>query len=239
MGDFSKLIKIRALQVTPFLYLKSSALLSILQEISIEHTETLGYPRETTLDKGLLWVIAKQHIQIKRMPKYDETIYVSTFPSKMMHVLFPRSYEIKDEKGETIISGEAIWALIDAKSRKMVRPLDHQILIPDLSNGREFNMPLHKISDSSLNEETEIKATYSYSDLNGHMNNTSYLDVAEDQIPLVFLKSHELSVIDIEYLHEIKLGETILMRYGKTDDDTYCFSSDAFKMQLGYKEIKI
>ncbi len=238
MSDFSKLIKIKASQVTPFLYLRSSALLTILQEISIEHTENLGCPRERTLDKGLLWVVAKQHIEMKRMPKYDEKIYVSTYPSKTMHVLFPRSYEIKDEKGETIIVGEAIWALIDANNRKMVNPTDHQILIPDLSNGREFNIPLHKINDSSLKEETEIKATYSYSDLNGHMNNTSYLDVAEDEIPLSFLKTHELSVIDIEYLHEIKLGETIMMRYGKTNDDSYCFSSDAFKMQLAYKEMK-
>lgn len=238
MGDFTKSIKIKASQVTPFLYLRSSALLTILQEISIEHTEMLGFQRECTLDKGLLWVIAKQHIEIKCMPKYDERIYVSTYPSKMMHVLFPRSYEIKDIKGETIISGEAIWALIDANNRKMVKPLDHQILIPDLSNGREFSIPLHKVDDSSLKEETEIKATYSYSDLNGHMNNTSYLDVAEDVIPLSFLKTHELSTIDIEYLHEIKLGETIRMRYGKTNDDTYCFSSDAFKMQLSYKEIK-
>ncbi len=238
MGDFSKLIKIKSSQVTPYLYLRSSALLTILQEISIEHTEILGCPRECTLDKGLLWVVAKQHIEIKRMPKYDEKIYVSTYPSKMMHVLFPRSYEIKDEKGETIIVGEAIWALINENNRKMVNPADHKILIPDLSNGREFNIPLRKVDDSSLNEEIEIKATYSRCDLNGHMNNTSYLDLAEDEIPMSFLKNHELSVIDIEYLHEIKLGETIMMRYGKTSGDSYSFSSDAFKLQLTYKEIK-
>ena len=54
MGDFSKTFKITADQVTPFQYLRPSSLLRYLQELSIEHTEELGMPRQYTLDKGLL-----------------------------------------------------------------------------------------------------------------------------------------------------------------------------------------
>ncbi len=233
MSSFIKQIRIKADQVTPFQYLRPSSLFLLLQEISIEHTEKLGYPREFTLDKGLLWVIAKQHIEILRMPKYDETITISTYPSAMMHVLFPRTYEIRDEKGNIIIQGEAIWALIDVKTRKMINPIEHNILIPDMSEGKEFRIPLGNRIPSDLPEQATIHATYSLCDLNGHLNNTSYLDIAEDLIPVSFLKEHKLRLIDIKYIHEIKLGESSLIQYGYLDD-SYYFSNSAFQLQLGY-----
>lgn len=233
MSMFTKQIRIKASQVTPFQYLRPSSLFLLLQEISIEHTEKLGYPREFTLDKGLLWVIAKQHIEITRMPKYDETITISTYPSEMMHVLFPRSYEIKDEKGNIIIQGQAIWALIDIQSRKMINPVEHNIIIPDMSDGKEFRIPLGNKTPTDLMEKAEIDATYSLCDLNGHLNNTSYLDIAEDLISVSFLKDHQLKLIDIKYIHEIKLGEKSILHYGFRNN-SYYFSNSAFQFQFGY-----
>ncbi len=233
MTDFAKSIKIKASQVTPFRKLRPSSLLSLLQEISIEHTENLGFPRETTLDKGLLWVIAKQHIEIVRMPEYDETVTISTYPSKMMHTLFPRSYEVKDNKGNIIIEGSAIWTLIDIKSRMMINPKEYGIIIPDLSNGRDFSIPLGHKMPSDLSNEASLEASYSLCDINGHINNSSYLDIAEDLIPVSYIKKHNLKAIDIEYVHEVKLGEELNIKYGRRDD-TFYFLSPAFKLRLDY-----
>ena len=233
MPSYTKEIQIRTDQVTPYQYLRPSSLFRMLQDISIEHTEKLGFPKEFTLDKGLLWVIAKEHIKINRMPKYDETITLSTYPSAMMHVLFPRSYEVKDEKGNVIIEGEAIWALIDIKTRKMINPMEHNIIIPDMSDGNEFRISLGNKIPSELKNEKEIEATYSLCDLNGHLNNTSYLDIAEDLIPVSFLQEHELKIIDIKYIHEIKLGEKSLIQFG-FENNSYCFANSAFQLVLGY-----
>ena len=233
MTDFAKSIKIQASHVTPFRKLRASSLLSLLQEISIEHTENLGFPRETTLDKGLLWVIAKQHIEITRMPKYDETVTILTYPSEMMHALFPRSYEVKDNKGNTIIKGLAIWTLIDIKSRMMINPKEYGVIIPDLSNGRDFSIPLGHKMPLDLSNETSLKASYSLCDINGHINNSSYLDIAEDLIPVSYIEKHDLKAIDIEYVHEVKLGEELNIKYGQKDD-TFYFLSPAFKLRLDY-----
>ncbi len=234
MADFSKKITIKASQTTPSLSLRPSALFTLLQEISIEHTEKLGYPRETTLDKGLLWVIAKEHIEITRMPKYDETVTLSSYPSKTMHVLFPRCYEMRDEKGETILKASAIWALIDMKSRKMANPSEHHIVIPDMAEGRVFYIPLSLKMPSSFDREIVIKADYSLCDLNKHLNNACYLDIAENQLPIPFLLTHEVESIDIEYLHELPLGESISISYAEKGEERY-FSSSAFKLKLAYK----
>lgn len=234
MADFSKTLKIIADQVTPFQYLRPSSLLRIFQDISVEHTEELGMPRQYTLDKGLLWVVAKQHIEIKRMPKYDETIYVSTYPSKTMHVLFPRTCEIRDDKGDLIIKATSIWALIDIKTRKMINPNEHGIIIPDMSNGREFNIPLSNKIPFNLPNDGEIHAEYSFCDLNGHINNTSYLDIAENIIPIDFLRDRDLKMIDIKYIHEVKLGDILPIKYGLVGE-SYYFVNNAFQLEMKYK----
>lgn len=234
MGDFSKTIKVIADQVSPFQSLRTSSLLRLFQDVTVEHTELLGLPRQYTLDKGLLWVVAKQHIEIIRMPRYDETICISTFPSKTMHVLFPRTCEIRNEEGELLVKGTSIWALIDIKSRKMINPNDHGISVPDMSNGREFNIPLSNRIPFDLSENGKIKAEYSFCDLNGHINNTSYLDITENMIPVDFLRMHELTLVDIKYVHEVKLGETLPVKYGLVGD-SYYFVNNAFQLELKYR----
>lgn len=233
MSDYVRTFKIRADDVTPFQYLRPSCLLRFFQDVSVSHTEELGMPRQYTLDKGLLWVVAKQHIEIKRMPKFDETITVSTYPSKTMHVLFPRTCEVRDEKGETIIKCTSIWALIDIKTRKMVNPNEYGICVPDMSEGREFNIPLSNKIPFDLSEKGEIEASFSFCDLNGHINNTCYLDIAENLMPISFLKEHELKLIDIKYVHEVPLGTKLPVTYGFSNN-SYYFVNEAFQLQFGY-----
>ena len=54
--------KMLADDVTMFRKLRPSVLLRLIQEISIAHTEALGAGRAKTLDKGVLWVVARMKI---------------------------------------------------------------------------------------------------------------------------------------------------------------------------------
>ncbi|MBQ2493774.1 MAG: hypothetical protein II520_00895, partial [Bacilli bacterium] len=65
--------------------LRLSSLLRLVQEASIRSVEELGYPREKTLDRGILWVVGKQRFEISRLPVYDEEVQVLTYPGKKMH----------------------------------------------------------------------------------------------------------------------------------------------------------
>ena len=233
MKDFSTTIKILTEQVTPFERLRASTLLKFFQEISIAHTESLGMTKDKTLDRGLLWVVGKQEIDITRMPRYDETVEVSTFPSKTMFTVFPRMCFIHDLKGNLLVSCSAMWALIDKKTRKIIEPDKKGIYIPDLSYGREQFFPL-SIVPKSLDKRTEIEAKFSECDLNGHLNNTSYLDIAEDLIPVSYLKNHGLKKIKLDYKKEVPLGEKLPLDYGN-ESDTYYFKSAAFLIELGFQ----
>ena len=61
---YVKTFVIRSEQVDMTRRLRMSELFRLLEDISIAHTEALGCTRRETLDKGLLWIITRQLVEI-------------------------------------------------------------------------------------------------------------------------------------------------------------------------------
>lgn len=196
--------------------LRLSRLMTMLQEASIAHTTALGMGREKTLDKGLLWIVTLQQAKIVRMPEYDERIRLVSWPGKMMHLLFPRYYRIEDEKGGVLVEASALWALMDQKTRRIVFPELFGVRIRGVHTGREIPLPVAPKMPANAAEST-FTVPYSFVDLNGHMNNTRYFDLAEDRMPKA-LRERSLSGVQTEYAREAKEGETILLKSELTPD---------------------
>lgn len=216
--------------------LRTSALFSLLQQASIRHTEELGMGREKTLDKGLLWVVTRQYVKIRRMPEYDERVTVRSWPGETMRVLFPRFYEILSETGETLVQASALWTLMDIRDRGFVFPEEHGIEIAGIETGREISY-LEKIRPLPTDRQFTFDVPYSYIDLNGHMNNTRYFDLAEDHID-ASIAGRQLREIRMEYANEVRYGRTLTVDWG-VDGSTYylCGTQEkpCFKMLLQYE----
>lgn len=228
---YKKDLKILAEHVTMTQKLRPSVLLRFLQEASIAHTEALGAGRAKTLDRGFLWVILNQHIEIRRMPIYDDHITVESWPGPTQHVLFPRHYRIlSSATGEAMVSGAANWIIIDAKNRKMIFPDANGITVPGIHRDGELEIPPH-ISFPELDNVSEQKVTFSRTDINGHLNNTSYLDLAEDLMPVEFPRDHSLKTIDIAYKEEIRSEEKFTIHYGQ-DGNAWYFQGEPKKFTL-------
>ena len=178
---YEKTIRIRSEHVDRSRTLRTSELLRLLQEVSIAHTEELGFRRDKTLDRGLLWVIARQSLRIFEMPAYDEEILIRSRPGERLHYFFPRFYEVI-KNGRVIIVSQAIWMLISEKTRTFVDPVEYGILIPGDPDSPEvaLSVPSRPPKDAELLFETPFRARFSQIDLNGHMNNTRYFDLIDD-----------------------------------------------------------
>jgi medium-chain acyl-[acyl-carrier-protein] hydrolase len=223
MGIYRKKYILKNNDVNMYKKLRTSRLFEMFQSVCVLHTEELGAGREKTLDKGILWVVIQQHIDILRMPEYDEEITVETWPGKTMHVLFPRYFQIKDARGEVLVKGSALWTLIDAKTRSLVFADRYQIEIP--GDEQEGQAPLPKaIKHIATEEQTSFTVPYSYCDLNGHMNNARYLDLVEDTIPAAS-KGQTIRSISTQYEREVRFQETICVSWKKTGN-TYYISGD-------------
>ena len=122
MSFYERQFLLRSKDVDMYRRLRLSRLFELLQEAAITHTEELGMGREKTLDKGLLWVVTMQQAEILRMPEYDETITLRSWPGETMHVFFPRYYQLRDGAGHPLVKANALWMLVDEKARRMIFP---------------------------------------------------------------------------------------------------------------------
>lgn len=229
-------LKLRSRDVDMFRRLRSSELFKLLQEASIRHTEQLGMGREKTLDKGILWVLLMQRAEIRRMPEYDEEIILKSWPGKTMHLLFPRYYCLETAGGEPLLKASAIWGLLDAKTRRVVFPERCGVEIEGMSTGEEIDLP-GTIRKQDCEREEPFRVPYSFVDLNGHMNNARYCDLAEDHIGAA-AKGLLLKEIRIEYVNEVRYDETLTLRWNG-EDGMFFFSGESdrpvFRMLLRYK----
>ena len=220
---YRQTIRLKAEHVDAFRRLRPSVLARFFQEACIAHTEELGMGRKKTLDRGLLWVLANEHYKIHRFPVYDEEIELACYPGMMLHFFFPRYLEIRSKQGELLIQATAIWTLIDEKSRQMVDPQEKGVIVNGKENGTEIAPALRVVSSLSLDKEIELKATYSRSDINGHLSHLAYFDASMDAL---IHPETPLKEILIAYKKELRLGETTKLSYGEEDGQAYFLSPE-------------
>lgn len=232
----SKTIRIRSEHADVNRNLRPSALFLFLQEIALDHSTVLGLGTDATLHKNLLWVVTRYHVEIERMPRYEETVVLETWPGPMRRVLFPRYFRMRTEGGEPLLRASSVWVLIDGVERKMISPKQYGLSeVEGLTEGDElpYNVPAPVIEP--MRTET-FTVPYSYLDLNGHMNNTRYFDLCEDLIADE-REGLRLSAIYAEYQNEARYKDTLSVAIGRRDD-TFLFTGAAghpcFRIGLQY-----
>ena len=84
---------------------------------------------------------------------------------------------------------------------------------------------------------TDFTVPFSYVDLNGHMNNTRYFDLAEDLTPAA-REGRDLREIAVEYAAEARLSDTLRVTV-QEDGDRFRVSGDTekkiFRMEFVYQ----
>lgn len=217
--------------------LRTSVLFELLQTAAIRHTEQLGMGRDKTLDRGLLWVVTRQVVQITRMPVYDERITLRSWPGEMQRLIFPRYCEILSQKGETLVRASAVWMLMDSATRSAAFPDEYGVFIAGAD--REEQAPLIvPIQPVETAQRFDFTVPYSYVDLLGHMNNTHYFDLVENLIPAA-AEGRQLQEILAEYKHEARFGDTLHIAWGEENGRYYVNGGGekpCFRMSLQYRK---
>lgn len=235
MDSYTLPCKILSSDVDPRRRLRLSRLFTLLQEAAIAHTEGLGFGREKTLDRGYLWVVALQQIHVTRLPVYDEHVVLESVPGETMHTLYPRYTRILDEQGAELLKASAIWTLIDEKARSMVSPEKTGVLIHGMAADWKTAFPRPPKSASDASPRSWI-VPYSMTDLNGHMNNARYVDLAEDAMPPT-LRQRRLRSVQAEYSAEVRVGDTVELS-AEALEDGFLFSGSAgkrvFRLRFDY-----
>ncbi|MBR6089284.1 MAG: hypothetical protein IKP86_05070 [Anaerolineaceae bacterium] len=229
--EYRKTLDLKAEHVDCFRRLRLSVLMRLFQECCIAHTEELGMGREKTLDRGFLWVINSETIEISRLPEYDEQITLVCSPGKTLHFFFPRRMSVLDRSGTEIIRIGAVWSLIDIRTRKWIDPGGEGIVIHGEDLPDDVKTPLSLPRREPQNITADLCASYSLVDINGHVNNAGYMDLVLDRLSFTELGTLSVKTVRCLFRKEIPPGTTFPIEWGRLGSTLY-FQNEYFTIEL-------
>ena len=99
----------------------------------------------------------------------------------------------------------------------MIQPSSIGLKMPAAE--KEHLMPLPRLPKQLLepSHRDVFTVPYGFVDILGHMNNTRYLEMAENMIEAP-CQGKELREVIIEFSHEIRLGESMMVSIGREGD---------------------
>ena len=122
----------------------------------------------------------------------------------------------------------SLWLLMDVHTRRAVRGGEAFAHLPDNADAAlpvaapDTVRPL-----LALAEVRDFTPSYCDFDLNGHVNNTRYLDWCCNALGVEALRDRYIQSFDINYESEIRPGDAIETRLARQDDHfTFCGFAD-------------
>ena len=164
------------------------------------------------------WIVTEFNIDFTEdLPFWSEEIGVNIWISEVTKLKIYTDYEITYQN-KPFAKGNALWFIIDKESK---RPAKTDIIAekfdiyPELALGEHKKFFIPEIREKI----SEIRHTNNLSDLdfNHHVNNKSYINLAEMTATNEFRQNHALKSLNIKFNRETFLGDTLICSTYQTD----------------------
>lgn len=194
----------------------NKAILGDLEDVGGIHSNIAGYGILDIPQTKLSWVLLDWKLKIIRRPKYSEKIKIKTWSKNAIKFYTYRDFEVYDENGQVIAIATSKWVLLDIDKEKIVKISDEVLnkYEPELEKSVFDISEIEKLQEPE-NYISEVEYTVKKSDIdvNNHMHNLNYLELANEALPEDVYNEQELNNVRINYKKEIKLGETVKCKY--------------------------
>ena len=203
---------------------KPGALLRYGQQIATMHAEAAGLNDDLYAATHTAYVLAKLALHIDRTPRVDETLTVTTRPERCKRAVNKRITFFYDAAGQQVAVLDSRWVLIDTDKRLILRK--HPEAFNDCwAEDVPFELPMKmvKAAPEDCAPAGEYTATYSRCDMNGHMNNTRYVDILCDALPWNVWDEGEVRDLKVYYHREVPRGASFALLQAQTGEKQYYF----------------
>lgn len=181
--------------------------MEFLQDAAGEHARQLGFGWDNLDVTGCLWVLSKIRIRFeKALTKQVKGFKLYTWPLAPARFFAERCFVGVDEKGTQLFAATSVWLVIDRETRRIASPerlkniykcdFDdaHCDVAPDFERIRR---------DEGYTYCFDKTVRRSDLDVNGHVNNTNYVNYALD----VLAPNERVTEADVVYQKELMLGD--------------------------------
>ena len=169
----------------------------------------LGVSDKTILeDYNLVWIITEYDIEVVRLPRFAEEITIETEALSYNRLFCYRRFTIYDETGQELIHMLATFVLMDRDSRK-VHAVEPEIVAPYQSDfdKKLIRGPKYESLDEPISKDYHVR--FYDLDMNGHVNNSKYLDWIFEVMGADFLTQYIPKKINLKYVKEVRPGGVI------------------------------
>ncbi len=201
--------------------LKPSALLRYVEQVSADHARAFGMDDAFFREQGVAFLVGKQALQFTRVPRRTETLTLTTRAEESRRGSIKRITTVTDASGAQVAMVDCRWIVVSLAEGRILRQPGWTV--EDFWNENvegELPLQLHKCRDGLI-RAGEWTAHYSQCDLNGHINNAFYLDIACDALPLDVLKQGPVKFASVNYHREVPLGGKLEVLYAPSAEGWY------------------
>ena len=193
----------------------NTALLAYLEDAGGVHSNLVGYGLNDIPFIKRSWVLLNWKIEIFKRPKYAEKIIVKTWSRGIDKLYAYRDFEILDDKRNVIGIATSKWVLMDIEKMSVMKLNEDIVKCYTVENRSVFeDGSLKKIKEpEEYSGMTEFAINRSLIDVNDHVHNIYFMDIANEVLPMEVYKKSEFNSIRVMYKHEIKLGDVVKVFY--------------------------
>ena len=156
--------------------LKPSGFMDMAQEIAYWAADAMGFGYDSLHIHHTAWVMTRLHVQFLQPVRWRDSVTLYTWHKGYGGISFFRDFLMRNAAGKTAIAATSSWAVIDERSRRMVKP-------EELLQLMQVEQPEHAITEPApkiiLPKEMEPAGEHTVSsteiDINGHTNNACYV----------------------------------------------------------------
>ena len=215
MPEWKNTFKLNVIDCDVFGRWKFSDILRHMQQAAEENAEELGCGRRDMVPNGICWVLYRLKVAFESLPKLDDEVTITTWPSGLNGLFFLRKFRFEDANGVLIGEGVTTWVLFSLERRRVMRPSALPVPVPEIKD-REVSMREPAGLDVSAVETVDTRRIYfSDLDMNGHMNNARYADWSLD---LVDDMQRGARGLQINFIAEGRLGDEVTLAKKVFDD---------------------
>ena len=196
------------------------AVFTYLEDIACVHANSVNFGLLNSRRGSAHWILLSWNLHILKRPIYDEILTVRTWLESADRVSCIRDFDILNEKGECLAVASSRWVLMDLETRKIIKLTEEYIadfgMEPDK---KALNEPLTRFVEP---EAYAFEMPYTVErrdiDLNNHVHNLNYLDIAYEMLPEDVYHHRVFNTIVIEYKKEVKYGDDVKCYYTALED---------------------
>lgn len=195
---------VRAMDVDLYFQASIPFYFSIIQEITAEHTTSRDIGIEDLYrDYKYTWVVAREKIDFISHPRWMENVDLISWAQPNIRLHCPRSVQgYVDNK--PIFNAMTMWAVVDPARKRPIRPQPILDILGIADPDKYFmdpvfeQMPLwDEIDKLSILPSFIARPNFSDVDVNGHVNNVSYIQWLQNAMDREFLSEHEPLTMDV------------------------------------------